>query len=67
MSVAVAVPMRYTGRVRDLTPAVYRWLCDRSTSSDPGVRESVASLIADVRARGDTALRELAQRYDDAS
>ena len=67
MSVAVAVPTRYTGRVRDLTPAVYRWLCDRSTSSDPGVRESVASLIADVRARGDAALREFAQRYDGVS
>ncbi|HKV50975.1 MAG TPA: histidinol dehydrogenase [Gemmatimonadaceae bacterium] len=67
MSATMTVPMRYTGRVRDLSPAVYRWLCERSTSSDPDVRESVTRVIADVRNRGDAALRELAQRYDGVS
>lgn len=67
MSTTVDVPLRYTGRVRDLSPAVYRWLCERSTSSDPAVRGQVAELIAGVRDRGDAALRELAQRYDGVS
>jgi histidinol dehydrogenase len=61
------VQLRYTGRVRDLSPAVYRWLCERSTSSDPDVRDQVSRIIADVRARGDSALGELAERYDQVS
>ncbi|MGH7649676.1 MAG: histidinol dehydrogenase, partial [Gemmatimonadaceae bacterium] len=61
------VQLRYTGRVRDLSPAVYRWLCERSTSSDPDVRDQVSRIIADVRARGDSALGELAERYDGVS
>ena len=67
MSVTTTIPMRYSGRVRDLAPAVYRWLYERSTSSDPEVRDSVTSAIAHVRTRGDAALRELAQRYDGVS
>ena len=67
MSATLTVPIRYTGRVRDLAPAVYQWLCERSTSSDPEVRQSVTLTIGDVRRRGDAALRELAQRYDRVS
>jgi len=67
MSATMTVPMRYTGRVRDLAPALYQWLCERSTSSDPEVRQSVTLTIGDVRRRGDPALRELAQRYDGVS
>lgn len=39
-------------------------LLERSTSADPEVRASVAAVLADVRARGDEALRALARRFD---
>ena len=65
---ATSIPaLRYRGRISDLEPLAYRQLCDRSTSGDPAIRERVAAIIADVRARGDAALRELAVRYDGVS
>jgi len=67
MSATPAVGLRYRGRIRDLEAPAYRQLCDRSTSSDPVIRDRVAAIITDVRARGDAALRDLAQRYDGAS
>lgn len=67
MSATPALALRYRGRLSDLDATVYRQLCDRSTSSDPAVRERVAAIIADVRARGDAALRELASCYDGVS
>lgn len=36
----------------------------RGTQDDPKVLESVAAVLADVRDRGDAALRELTQRFD---
>ena len=35
-----------------------------SSLFDPGIEECVHHIIADVQARGDTALRELTERFD---
>jgi len=35
-----------------------------SSLFDPGIEERVRHIIADVQARGDTALRELTERFD---
>jgi histidinol dehydrogenase len=51
-------------RVRDLTAAQNERLFDRGRAQDPAVAATVAQLIADVRARGDDALREQAARFD---
>ena len=59
-----APALRWTGSLAALDPADLTALLDRSTSSDPEVRATVAAVIADVRARGDVALRELALRWD---
>ena len=37
---------------------------DASTASSPQVRDAVAAIIADVRARGDVAVRECSERFD---
>src|SRR5690606_32748863 len=39
-------------------------LLDRGRAADPAVERAVASVLADVRARGDDALREQTLRYD---
>ncbi len=44
-----------------LKPAL---VSDTSTSSPPTVRETVEQVIADVRQRGDAAVREYAERFD---
>jgi histidinol dehydrogenase len=59
--------IRFGGRLRDLSTMNRRALVDRTTSADPVVRERAASIIADVRARGDAALVEMALRYDGAT
>lgn len=59
-----ALPFRFGGRIADLTADDRRALFDRSTSGDPSVRDAVATIVADVRTRGDDALRELALRFD---
>ena len=59
--------IRFSGRVQDLSSMNRRALVDRATSADPVVRERAAAIIADVRARGDTALVEMALRYDGAT
>lgn len=56
--------LRFRGRVADLGNSDRRALFDRSTSGDPTVTAAVATVIADVRARGDAALRDLAARFD---
>ncbi len=58
------IRLRFTGRFADTTESERRALFDRSTSIDPGVCAAVASIIADVRLRGDMALMELAARFD---
>jgi histidinol dehydrogenase len=52
------------GRLADLDAATLARLLDRTPTDDPMLAESVARLIADVRARGDRALLEMAERFD---
>ena len=47
-----------------LSPRALERLFDRSTSSDPTVREATAALMAEVRSEGDAALQRQAQRFD---
>lgn len=56
--------LRYFGARRDLDAASERVLLDRTTSTDPAVRDATAAILADVRVRGDRALRDLARRFD---
>jgi histidinol dehydrogenase len=39
-------------------------LFERATSNNPKIRDSVTAILADVRTRGDAALRELGARHD---
>lgn len=50
--------------VRLLTAEDEARLLDRGRAADPAVERAVASVLADVRARGDDALREQTLRYD---
>ena len=52
------------GRLADLTPAERSLLLDRRPADEPEVRAQVAGLLAQVRARGDAALVEMAKRFD---
>ncbi|HUH14303.1 MAG TPA: histidinol dehydrogenase [Gaiellaceae bacterium] len=52
------------GRLADLDAGTEARLLDRAPTDDPGLAGSVAKLIADVRARGDGALVEMAERFD---
>lgn len=63
-----AVPrLRYSAHWSDLGDADRAALVNRSVTVDAGVRETTARIVADVRARGDVALREMALRYDGVS
>ncbi len=44
--------------------AAFRALVEDRRDGDAGVSETVATIIADVRARGDDALLELTRRFD---
>jgi histidinol dehydrogenase len=52
------------GRLADLDAETEARLLDRAPTDDPGLADSVAKLIADVRARGDRALLDMAERFD---
>ncbi len=52
------------GRLADLDDATRARLLDRAPTDDPQLAESVAALMSDVRARGDEALLEMAERFD---
>ncbi len=67
MTAGSKITLRFTGRVSALSRAERDALFDRSTSSDASVRERTAEIVADVRMRGDTALRELAARFDNVN
>jgi histidinol dehydrogenase len=54
------------GRLADLPPESLERLLDRRPRDDPGLASKVADLVRDVRARGDAALREMAERFDGA-
>jgi histidinol dehydrogenase len=58
------IAFRFRGSYCALSPADQRALFDRSTSTDTGVADVVRGIIADVRARGDEALRDLSARFD---
>ena len=47
-----------------MSPDERRLLLDRRPPAESGVRATVAAIIADVRARGDAALRQLARAHD---
>ncbi len=51
-------------RLADLTPDDRELLLGRAPDDLPDVQKAVAGLIADVRARGDEALLEMAARFD---
>jgi histidinol dehydrogenase len=61
-----AEPLRLfaEGRLADLSPVARAHLFERAPSDEPGLVARVASLMDDVRARGDEALREMAERFD---
>ncbi len=61
----IAMPLlRYFGALDGLDAPTSAALFDRTTSTDAFVRETAAAILADVRARGDRALRELALQFD---
>ena len=60
------IALRFRGPLSALSVDDRRALFDRSSSTDATVNAAVASIIADVRIRGDRALRELAARFDPA-
>ena len=59
-----SVEFAVRARVADLTPDERELLLGRAPDDPSEVRASVADLIADVRARGDEALVEMAARFD---
>lgn len=61
---AARTAVRYTGRLADLSPGDRRALVARRDAFDGRVAETTARIIADVRARGDAALLELARDLD---
>ena len=56
--------LRYFGSLDALDSTSRNALVERTTSIDPGIRDTTAGILTDVRARGDAALRELALRFD---
>jgi len=65
----VTAPVRWTGRLSGLAPDELRSLLSRA-QTDAGEQElcaQVASILAEVRAGGDAALRDLARRFDRVS
>jgi histidinol dehydrogenase len=52
------------GRVAEMSEATRQLLLERTTSSDPVVRERVAGIVGRVRREGDAALRALAEELD---
>lgn len=58
------LPLRASGPLASLDAATRRAIVDRSSTTDATVRERTAALIAEVRARGDDALRQFARDFD---
>jgi histidinol dehydrogenase len=52
------------GRLADLDARTRARLLDRTPADDSGLATGVAEILAEVRSRGDTALREMAVRLD---
>ena len=51
-------------RLEELTP---QQILNRDLQAEPGVEEAVDAIIAEVRARGDAALRDYALKFDGAA
>jgi histidinol dehydrogenase len=62
----MSAAVRWTGRLSALGPDDLRILLSRgrADASEGDLQAQVASLVADVRSRGDEALRDLARRFD---
>ena len=56
--------LRARGRVSALSDTDRTALMEREPMAEPGVAEGVASLVDDVRFRGDAALIDMAARFD---
>ncbi len=52
------------GRIADLAPAARRHLLERAPADEPGLSAAVGAILAQVRALGDAALLEMAERFD---
>ena len=65
----MSAPVRWTGSLSGLGPQDFRSLLSRARADagEQELRTRVASLIAEVRSRGDAALRDLAWRFDRVS
>jgi histidinol dehydrogenase len=57
----------FVGCIGDVTPEQRARIFDRGRSTDPDVERTVRAVLADVRERGDTALLEMALRFDGAN
>ena len=62
----MSADLRVAGRIRDLSRADRRVLLERAIRPDDAIAQRVAAIIADVRARGDDVLRDLAFTLDGA-
>ena len=64
---ALSLRFRFSGKLADLSDADSALLFDRTSLRDPIIGNVVAKIIERVRARGDSALRELAGELDGVS
>ncbi len=60
----VNITLRATGELSALSESTRRALMNRGSARDTSVRVRTADIIADVRARGDVALHEMARDFD---
>ena len=58
------VTLRFSGSLDALSRAEQRALFERAPGGVPAVASDTARIIADVRARGDQALRDMARQFD---
>lgn len=56
--------LRFRGALSDLSASDRRALIARAHAADSTIAADTARIVADVRARGDDALRDMAQRFD---
>ncbi|MGZ6139306.1 MAG: histidinol dehydrogenase [Myxococcaceae bacterium] len=65
----MSVPVRWTGPLSALGPDALRALLSRGQvdAGEREIRSQVGALVAEVRSRGDAALRDLARRFDGVS
>lgn len=65
--ISTPTALRFTGRLADLSRDDRNALRDRMPTDATPVTDAVAAIIDDVRTRGDSALRDMAQRFDGAT